>query len=377
MADVRDLVPVSAEQVAKESGMGKAREHSVDFAKKSVTAAELRRARKEAFSRVEAPTGPQPKPKPIRGVLPTSKELRRLTAIHQSTAATAEMVAQDLDVDGAVGLTYSALVAYEYAQKKAELKRRLAKAKDKRRVEAQWEKIVEAAQDALRKAGVKEVSAADLDRVASELTRSKADFNTVVDIANSARDVIAVPFEGGIPTPRGNFLTIYDVFRDGLDIVLPVPPDLCERPIEGRYTKHFSYGFSLSVRITYWCPTWTNPFRTCEKTVTLAGVSFALGLEVGYRITCCGAVAWGRRREDVCDDPRLFGMCGLHCEGGRRCWHREDRFGHVLQLRAWAHRRTEMHRRRGNRLLRQRSIRMDGHGTMPSKGASLLSNCGH
>ncbi len=300
MADVRDLVPVSAEQVAKESGMGKAREHAVDFPKKSVTAAELRKARKEAFSRVKAPTGPQPKPKPINGVLPTSKELGRLTAIHESTAATAEMVAQDLDVDGAVGLTYSALVAYEYAQKKAELKQRLAKAKDKRRVEAQWEKIVEAAQDALRKAGVKEVSEADLDRVASELTRSKADFNAVVEIANSARDVIEVPFEGGIPTPRGNFLTIYDVFRDGLDIVLPVPPDLCERPIEGRYTRHFSYGFSLSVRFTYWCPTWTNPFRTCTTTVTLAGVSFALGLEVGYRLTCCGAVAWGQAYARTC-----------------------------------------------------------------------------
>lgn len=36
------------------------------------------------------------------------------------------------------------------------------------------------------------------------------------------------------------------------------------------------------------------------KSFTLAGVSFSLDLEVGYRVTCCGAIVWGQASVQAC-----------------------------------------------------------------------------
>ena len=162
------------------------------------------------------------------------------------------------------------------------------------------------------------------------MTKSKANFNAVVEIANSARDKVAIP--GGIQgTAAGNFVTVYDRFIDLDWIVIPTPADLCDRPIEGKYTKHFSRSFSLSISIPYWCPTWTNPFRWCSTTVTIAGVTVSLGLEVGYRITCCGAIAWGQAYAQTCVSilgqsicagcsARVIGLAGISRTGsGSSC----------------------------------------------------------
>jgi len=136
---------------------------------------------------------------------------------------------------------------------------------------------------------------------------------------------------GGGATATGNFVTIYDTFADLVPVIIPTPDDLCDRPIEGKYTKHFSRSFSLSVRITYWCPTWTNWTRTCTATVTLAGVSFSIGLEVGYRITCCGAIAYGQAYAQACGtilgatvcascSAKVIGLAGISRSGsGSSC----------------------------------------------------------
>jgi hypothetical protein len=294
-----DLEQVDPSEVEQSVRVASPREFSVDFPKKAVSAAELRRLRKAAFADVEAPTGPQPRAKTIKGMLPTGEELKKLRAIRESTTATAEMISQELDADATIGLTYSALVIYEYSRMRSEYEKRLKTAKERRRVETQWQKIVAAATEAMDKAGVKGLAEADLNRAAAQLTRSKANFESVVEIANSARDE-EVANASGIVTPKGHFVTIYDRIDDILDVVIPTPPNLCEQPIQGKYTKHFGWSFNLSVRITYWCPTWTNPFRTCTKTITVGGVSVGFGLEVGYRITCCGAVAWGAGYAQAC-----------------------------------------------------------------------------
>lgn len=127
-------------------------------------------------------------------------------------------------------------------------------------------------------------------------------------------------------------MTIVETIRDLLDPVLtPVPPNLCEQPVQGTYTKHISVSFSLSVTVTYWCPTWTNPFRTCTTTFTLAGVSFNAGLNIGYRITCCGAYAWGAAYAEACAtivgisicascSARVVGLAGVGRSGsGSTC----------------------------------------------------------
>jgi hypothetical protein len=234
--------------------------------------------------------------------------LGKLRAVHESSAATAELVSQKLTPDQAIGSTYSALVALEYTKLKAERKARLAKAKNPKRIEEQWQQVVEGARQAFAAGGMRGLKEADLDRFSAELTRSKANFNAVVDIANSAE--VVGPFVAGVAKSAfGNFVTVYDFVADLFPVVIPTPLDLCDQAIEGKYTKHFSRSFSLSVSITIWCPTWTNPFRTCTKTVTLAGVSFSLNLEVGYRITCCGASAYGSASAQACATIVGFTVC--------------------------------------------------------------------
>lgn len=299
MPSRRDLTEVSPEKLRKVRGFTRVERHSVLFPKQSTKAGQARaRQRRTLNSMAAAQPGPQPALKSVRATRLTTKDLGRLRAVHQSTSASAELVAQKLSPDETLGTLYSALVTYEYNRMKGERKARLAKAKDRKRVEAQWQRVVQGASQAFADGGIRGVTEADLDRFAAELSRSRANFNTIVDIANSARD--KSPVAAGGATAAGNFVTIYDRYADLVPVVIPTPDDLCDRPIEGKYTKHFSRSFSLSVRITYWCPTWTNPFRTCTTTVTLAGVSFSIGLEVGYRITCCGAIAWGQAYAQAC-----------------------------------------------------------------------------
>jgi len=300
MATRRDLIAVSPERLERLAGFTKVPKHSALFPKKAVPAGQARTLQRRALATAasRAQPGPQPPPKAIKAVRLTATELAKLRAVHESSAASAEMVAQKLNPDLTLGSVYSALAALGYTRMKAERKARLAKAKDPKRVQAQWNKIVDGAIQAYAAGGLRGLKEADLDRFSSELTRNRANFNTVVNIANSARDVISGAAGG--PKAAGNFVTVYDAIADLFPVVTPAPETLCDRAIEGKYTKHFSRSFSLSVRITYWCPTWSNPFRTCTSTVTLAGVSFSLGLEVGYRITCCGATAWGQAYAQAC-----------------------------------------------------------------------------
>jgi len=330
MATRRELVAVRPEKLEKLPGFTKVAKHSALFPKQATVgpvATLQRRALVSAAAATKA--GPQPAAAPIKAVRVTAGELAKLRAVHRSTAASAELVAQKLGPDQALGSAYSALVALEYTKLKAERKARLAKARNPKRVEAQWQRIVGAASQAFADAGLPGLTEADLDAFSKELTRNKASFNAVLAIANSARDVVTTAAGGR--TAVGNFVTIYDAFADLVPVVIPTPADLCDRAIEGKYTKHFSRSFSLSVRITYWCPTFFNPFRTCTTTVTLAGVSFSLGLEVGYRITCCGATAWGQAFAQACGTilglsvcagctARVVGLAGISRSGsGSSC----------------------------------------------------------
>lgn len=305
----RQLIAVDPERLRKLPGFTRVDRHSALFPKQPTSAGQARSLQRRALATAAAatPAPSQPAPKPIKAARVTTSELAKLRTVHQSTAASAELVAQKLDPDLALGSAYSALVTYEYTRLKAERKARLAKARDRKRVDAQWQKVVDGARQAFAAGGLSGLTEADLDRFSSELTRSRANFNAVVDISNSARDVVRVPAGG--PTAAGNFVTVYDAFADFVPIVIPTPADLCDRPIEGKYTKHFSRSFSLSFTLTYWCPTWTSPFRTCTKTLTLASVSFSMGLEVGYRITCCGAIAWGQAYVQACGSILGFTKC--------------------------------------------------------------------
>jgi hypothetical protein len=295
-----DLVPVSSEELTTIPGFATTKRHQADFPRRSISPAELRARQKRFITSVAAPTVRQPRPKRIAAPRLTAAQLNKLRAVHQSEGATAEMVAQKLGPDELLGTFYSSLTALQYTKMQAERRKRLRGAKNRDAVEAQWAKVVEGAQQAFAAAGLKGVTEARLDRMAKELNKSRANFNAVVDIANSGADNV-IASGGGSRLGFGNYVTIAETLAQFLDPVFtPVPPDLCERPVQGTYTKHISVSFSLSVRVTYWCPTWTNPFRTCTTTFTVAGVTFSAGLDIGYRITCCGAYAWGAAYAQAC-----------------------------------------------------------------------------
>jgi hypothetical protein len=298
MAQPHDLVSVSPEELTSIPGFANVRRYSAKFPKRATTPAQMRARQRRFLTSVPPPTVRQPRPKRLHATRLTAAQLTKLRAVHQSSAATAEMVAQKLDPDQTLGLVYSSMATLEYTKLQAERRARLRRGQNRDAVDAQWEKVVQGAQKAFAAAGLKGLTEAGLDRMAKELSRSRANFNAVVDIANSATDTVA---SGGPRLGYGNYVTIAETLADLFEpVVTPTPPDLCDRPVEGRYTKHISASFSLSVRITYWCPTWTNPFRTCTKTVTIAGVTFSAGLEIGYRITCCGAYAWGAAYAQAC-----------------------------------------------------------------------------
>jgi hypothetical protein len=228
-------------------------------------------------------------------------------------------VNQELDPDQMLGVLHSSLTVLEYTRMRSEYKTRLAEATDKKKVEAQWQQVVEAAKAAHASAGLKGLTEADLDQMAAELNRKKPNFNAVTTIANSAEgagpagrsDLI-----GNTLTPAkgqkavGSFVTQTGVLPDLVATVTSVPANLCSQPlVQGSFTKHFSHSFSLQVTLTVWCPTWTNPFRTCKKTFTIAGVSFSVDLSVGYRITCCGAIAWGQAAVQACATVIGISVC--------------------------------------------------------------------
>jgi hypothetical protein len=271
------------------------------FPKRSSSTAELKAAQLKWVKSIKPPEVKEPAATPIQAVKLTADHVDKLRAVHESTAATAELVNQKLDSDKLFGILYSSLTALEYTRLNSEYKKRLSEAANKETVEAQWQKVVAAAQGAFAAAGVKDLKPTQLDEMAAELNRRKANFNAVTTIANSARNVT----EAKATKAVGYFVPQTAVLPDLVGVALTIPvlvwPKLCQQPLaQGSFTKHFGAQFNLTVTLTVWCPTWSNPFRTCLKTYTLAGVSFSVDVTVGYKVTCCGASAWGQAAVQAC-----------------------------------------------------------------------------
>jgi len=266
------------------------------FVKAPVKAVEFKAANTKWLHSIKAPKVEQPKPGAIKAVAIKSADVSKLAAVSKSTSATAEILAQGLGPDQTLNLLYSSLIAYEYTKLKAERKKRSTVARTKAKTDAEWTKVVEGVAAGYAAAGLKGLKEADLDKMATELSRNKANFNAVATIANSAADSV----EATEPKVLGGFLTHVAVVPDLVAQVVAAPSTLCTTPIQGSFSKHFSRSFALKVRLYVPCPSWTNPFRWCWKTFTIASVSFSLNLSVGYRITCCGAAAWGQAAAQAC-----------------------------------------------------------------------------
>jgi hypothetical protein len=294
------LDPLPPDQLRTIRGLAAAKEHKTTFPKRSIgTAADARAALKRWEESQPVPKPPVNPKVRIEAVRPTRAAFSKLRAVAESDTAPAEILEQKLDDKKLFGTLYSALTTHEYMKMQAEYKRRKRTGRAAAATEKQWAEIVAAGQAAYAAGGLK-VRPADMDRFVTELTASSANLNSIVRIADSGvaegqgaalRSAMAL---------TASFVPVTDRIIDLSPIVFPIT-NICDKPLtQGSFTKHFSYSVSLSVKITYWCPTWTKPWRTCTKTVTLAGVSFSVGVNVGYKVTCCGATAWGLGYAQAC-----------------------------------------------------------------------------
>jgi hypothetical protein len=306
-----ELKPVSDTKT-----LGRIKRFSDKYPEQAVTQQQLRNALKN-WQRQQPPLPvPAVKERKIKAVRFSASDIGKLRMITESPTPTAEaIVGQKMGSDQILGTLYSALTALEFTRMESEFKTRLASARTpaaRAQVQSEWAEVVKAMQQAYAAAGLRGLKEADLRGVSQELRRNKANFNSIVNIANSGVAADTAPRQplDGVRVVTGGWVPQTGVAIDPNDIAIIPVPGLCDKPfVEGVYTKHFSRSFSLTVRLYVPCPTWTNPFRWCYKNFTIASASFSFDLNVGYRVNCCGAVAWGQASAQACGSILGFEVC--------------------------------------------------------------------
>ena len=301
----RDLTPLSATDLKKLPGFKTVTRVSTKIPDRTVSRAVFRRRQKAWAKSLKAPKAPKNPQSKVRLQKLDRKTLQRLSAIHGSDQGPAELVSgQKMNLDQLYSSVASSLTTHQYLEMQGERARRLRKAStgaEKAKVAREWAKVQDAAVTFSARGGLR-VKPADLDSAANLLKANKADLNTVLDIAKSgrreARTIAKLTTATSLTAVLVPVVELAPLVPGG-SVVTPV--SLCDKPIaEGKWTKHFERSFALKVKLRVWCPSWANPFKTCLKTFTVAGASFSLNLEVGYRVTCCGATAWGQASAQAC-----------------------------------------------------------------------------
>lgn len=287
-----------------EKSVGKLKTFNADLPKKVIAPAELRSKLKDFQGSVKS-ADEAVKFNKINAVKLRSGDVSKLRAINESTTPTAEaIVGQKTSPDEVLGILFSSLSTLEFSKIESEFKTRTAAATTaaaKAKVNEEWLSVVKGGQQAFAAAGLGAMKETDLRKFSQELVVNKANFNAVVKISNSGVvSGITPPILKASTVLKAGFLAETGVLKD-IGVVTTTISNLCSVPFaQGSFTRHFAKSFALRVSIPYWCPTWTNPLRICHKTVTLAGVNFSVDVNVGYRVTCCGATAWGQAGAQAC-----------------------------------------------------------------------------
>jgi hypothetical protein len=253
-----------------------------------------------------APRGIKIKSRPVKAVKLNRAALDQLRAIVESVErgapATRARGSKDANTQQVMGTLYSAFTTYEYMLMRGEYARRRALAVSpfaQLALQTQWRRIVGAAQTAFKVGGLT-VTESTLNGYVQQLTSNGAYLATVIKLRQTA--VVAAPT--GHLTAGSSLLAAF--VPTVATVADPVPAatsiaTICATPLtQGSFTKHAGGSVALRVRVTYWCPTWSDWTRTCTKTVTLASASYAMDINVGYKVTCCGATAWGQASAQAC-----------------------------------------------------------------------------
>lgn len=323
MPKTAQLVQVPEDQLSRIKGLGKLKKCSTKFPKRAKSARQIRSELKKWQKSVPMPKLPRVRDSKIKGVRLKSQHVTKLRRIRESEAATAEMVAQKMRPDDLLGVTYSTLTTYQYYTMKAEYKKRLRRTRSRagrKKLEQQWGVIVKSAQKSFSAAGVKRVTPKDLDNFARELRRSKANFNAVVDMVNTSR-VEKTVASSRVAAATGAIVPDAGIGINPVVATIPAAVDICKYPITGTHTHHFSKSHTFSYRIKVWCPTWTNPWRWCWRTIYLGTATVRCSFNVGYEISCYGAKVWGRGYTRICFN-NICASCEVVVTGNHGLGHR-------------------------------------------------------
>jgi hypothetical protein len=312
MANPIEFKPLNGAELNK--ALGKTKTFSSNYPKKTFSTSELN-SKFKTWQKSVAPPQLATQLINVNAVSLKAKDVQSLRAVTESPTPTAEAIAgQKMNADKLIGTLFTSLTTLEFIKIESEYARRLKAATTpaaKATVEAQWQKIVKGVLQAFAAAGLKGLNENDLHQFSKELSGNKANFNAIVNIANTG---VVVPGGGGQSLSSQTVLKAGFVPQTGVLIDNTIAAtsilNLCSKPlVSGSFTRHFHKGFSLVVRIPYPCGISWDGIEWCHKNVTLAGLSFDLDVQVGYSVTCCGAVAYGQASAQVCGTILGFTEC--------------------------------------------------------------------
>jgi hypothetical protein len=285
----------------------------VKFPKKD-SKVSARAAIREWQKQQPAPKGVKVKDRRVKAVKLNRAALEELRAIVESDEregpVTRPRGAKDVNTQRVLGTLYSAFTTYEFMQLKAEYARRRITAGlfGQTRLQARWRQVVTAAQSAFRVAGLS-VTESTLNGYVQQLQSNGAYLSAVLKLRQTAVAVAPASHLTATTPMIAAFVPTVGVVADLVPQASAIS-DLCSTPIkQGSFTKHFGGSVALRVRVRYWCPTWDDWTRTCTKLVTLASASYSLDINVGYKITCCGATAWGQGSAQACASVLFVRVC--------------------------------------------------------------------
>jgi hypothetical protein len=303
------LTPVEPERLGRIPGIVRSRQIKTDYPKRSISS---KVESKAALARWHAERTP---PKPPRNddikikAQPLQRaEVTKLRSVAEAGLDPTVLEKQSVDLPEVFGTLFSSLATYRYMEMQAEYKRRKASDRGGAAADKRWQEILDSFKTLFASAGLRDVDEATLNEYVKELNANRANRDYVVEVANSAVETSAVRSLASL-LPVAVIIPQVGVISELIPIVTVIK-DLCAVPFaQGTYTKHFFHSVALTVKIPYPCCSWTSGCHWCYSTVTIASASVSLDLNVGYKVTCCGATAWGQGGVQVCGSILGVSVC--------------------------------------------------------------------
>ncbi len=298
MAKKRKLKYRSKKEL-EERGM-KSKKHDVKFDPRKQSRSVKGDIEKWAKSQGVPKDLPKPKRHKLKGILFKADEVKKLHTMHKSKTPIMEAMDQEMGPEELLSLSYSAITVHQYQKLKGEYNKKLEEASSKKeeaKIKKEWKDLVKGAIKGFQRAGVKGFKQDDLDNLSSEITKDPKVAKSIKVIADSG---IRERNTGGNPDYAAGEIPIVTAVADTVEDIVEAYFELCEHPIEDSYKWNYTFSFAWKINLKIWCPTWFNPFRFCWTTFTIAGISAGISLDIGYRISCTGASAWGLANAYTC-----------------------------------------------------------------------------